>query len=150
MILFCHRHFSQLDTRELHDVLWLRDVVFVVGQQVTSEPEVDGLDPECVHIIGRERGGRVVATARIFLDESPVKVGRIAVHPERQRTGVGSQLMHYVHGVIGKRSAVMSAQDYLREWYGKLGWVVDSDVYMEAEIPHVRLVRPSQQTQSAT
>ncbi len=139
---FSHRPFDKLSLMELHDLLWLRNEVFVFGQKITEESEVDGLDPECVHVIGRLRhDGKVVATARIFIDEVPMKVGRVAVDMKLQRSGVGSQLMRYVHEVIGDRDAVLSAQDYLRGWYESLGWVTDSDVYDEAGIPHVHMHR---------
>ena len=140
---FSHRAFADLTLMELHDLLWLRNEVFVFGQKITEEPEVDGLDPECVHIIGRQRHDkRIVATARLFMDEHPIKVGRVAVGIDLQRSGVGSQLMHYAHEVIGDREAALSAQDYLRAWYEGLGWIVDSDVYGEAGIPHVHMHRP--------
>lgn len=139
---FSHKRFEDLTLMELHDLLWLRNEVFVFGQKITAEPEVDGLDPECVHVIGRLRHDkRVVATARLFMDDDPVKVGRVAVALELQRSGSGTRLMQYVHEVIGQRPAALSAQDYLRKWYTGLGWVVDSDVYSEADIPHVHMHR---------
>lgn len=142
-IAFSHKHFDRLTLMELHDVLWLRNEVFVFYQQITAEAEVDGLDPQCVHVLGREPGGRVVATARLFMDKDPVKVGRVAVHQDMHRGGVGTALMRYVHEVIGGREAALSAQDYLRGWYQRLGWNPQGDVYDEAEIPHVYMVRPA-------
>ncbi len=138
---FFHRRFEELSLLELHDLLWLRNEVFVVGQKITSEAEVDGLDPQCVHVVGVDDDGRTVATARLFMDGSPIKVGRIAVARDLQRTGLGTRLMRYVHEVIGDRDAAMSAQDYLRGWYGSLGWVADTGIYDEAGIPHVHMVR---------
>ncbi len=138
---FSHKPFGDLTLLELHDLLWLRNEVFVVGQQITSEPEVDGLDPLCTHVLGRDANGVMVGTARLFMAVDPIKVGRIAVSRDLQRTGVGTQLMHYVHAVIGDRPAAMSAQQYLQAWYGGLGWIADSGVYDEAGIPHVHMVR---------
>ena len=37
-----HKPFAALTLDELYDLLWLRDVVFVVGQGITAESEVDG------------------------------------------------------------------------------------------------------------
>ncbi len=141
---FYHRSFEDLTLMELHDLMWLRNEVFVFGQKITDEPEVDGLDPQCVHVIGRRiSDGKVIATARIFMNEDPVKVGRVAVDNTLQAGGIGTRLMEHVHQVIGERNAALSAQDYLRRWYTRLGWVADSDVYDEAGIPHVHMVRPS-------
>jgi len=141
-ISFEARPFDDLSVRELYALLQLRDEVFVVGQRITAEPEVDGLDPQCWHVIGRDAAGQVVATARLFLDVDPVKVGRIAVHPSLQRQGVGGQLMAFLHARIGPRSAAMSAQAHLESWYAGHGWRRVGDGYFEANIPHVRMVRP--------
>ena len=138
---FSHKAFADLELRELYDLLALRDRVFVVGQRITAEPEVDGLDPRAVHVLGRDEAGRMVATARLFFDARPVKVGRIAVDQHLQRQGLGSQLMLYVHQVLGDRPAAMSAQAHLEPWYASLGWKREGDLYVEADIPHVRMTR---------
>jgi ElaA protein len=142
-VAFSRRAFDELSLRDLHDLLRLREQVFVVGQRITAEAEIDGHDPECVHVLGRDGAGRIVATARLFLARDPVAVGRIAVHPDLQRRGVGTALMGYVHDLLGARAAGMSAQAHLAPWYGRLGWRVQGAVYDEAGIPHVRMTRPA-------
>lgn len=142
MVTFTHKPFAALTLRELYELLVLRDLVFVVGQKITAEPEVDGHDPECVHVLGRDETGAMVATARLFLGHDPVKVGRVAVRTDRQRTGLGRQLMAHVHDILGDRPGAMSAQAHLGPWYTSLGWQQVGDVYVEAEIPHVKMVRP--------
>lgn len=139
---FTHKPFDALTLHELYELMCLRDDVFVVGQKVTSEPEVDGLDPQCVHVIGRDDGGRIVATARLFVREAPIKVGRVAVARHLQGQGIGSRLMTYVHEVLGERPAAMHAQAHLERWYTRLGWTAVGDVFDEAEIPHRHMVRP--------
>lgn len=136
-----HKPFAQLSLDELYGLLWLRDEVFVVGQGITAESEVDGLDPQCVHIWGEDETGRIVACARLFWHKDPIKVGRVAVHPKLQRSGLGSALMGYVHTVLGQRAAAMSAQAHLEPWYARLGWTRDGAVYDEAGIPHVHMTR---------
>lgn len=141
---FRHVPFDQLSLNDLYQLLWLRDEVFVVGQKITAEPEVDGADPQAVHVLGRlEPGGRVLATARLFFNGETVKVGRVAVHPELQYRGYGTQLMRYVHTAMGGRRGEMSAQAHLQPWYGSLGWQADGPVYTEAELPHIHMVRPA-------
>ena len=140
---FVHRPFDGLSLKELHDILWLRNEVFDFGQKITAEPEMDGLDPECVHVIGSTLAGRVVATARFFPHLDPIKIGRIAVHQDMQRGGHGTALMKYLIQVIGDKPSEMSAQLYLKDWYQSLGWVAEGEVYEEAEIPHIHMVRVS-------
>ncbi|MBM4341772.1 MAG: GNAT family N-acetyltransferase [Deltaproteobacteria bacterium] len=139
---FDHKRFEDLGLRELYAILQLRDEVFVVGQKITAEPEVDGLDPQCVHVMGRNAAGRLVATARLFVDEQPIVVGRVAVAISAQRRGVGTQLMRYVHTVLCDRPARLSAQAHLESWYAALGWIAYGEPYFEANIPHIGMKRP--------
>lgn len=130
--------FDELTTRELYDILHLRDVVFVVGQKITAVPEVDGLDPQCSHVRAF-LDDRLVGTARIFVDESPLVVGRVAVHPDLQRSGVGTEMMRFVGEWLGARPAELHAQAYLEDWYARLGWERFGEPFEEAEIPHVMM-----------
>ena len=138
---FAVKPFHRLTLMELHDLLRLRTDVFVVGQKITVEAEIDGLDPECSHVLGLDAAGEMRATARLFLGADPVKVGRVCVHPSLQRRGAGTLLMEYVHGVLAGRRAAMSAQAHLVPWYARLGWTPVGAIYEEALIPHRRLER---------
>jgi ElaA protein len=140
-LTFSAKPFHRLTLMELHDLLRLRTDVFVVGQRITVEAEIDGRDPECLHVLGLEPTGEMVATARLFVGEDPVKVGRVCVHPALQRRGAGTALMEHVHGLLAGRRAAMSAQAHLVPWYVRLGWTPVGGVYDEAEIPHRRLER---------
>ncbi|MSP92874.1 MAG: GNAT family N-acetyltransferase [Myxococcales bacterium] len=142
-ISFVHRQFDELTLRELYDLLHLRDLVFVVGQRITAECEVDGHDPEYAHVLGRADDGRLVATARVNVAKTPMKVGRVAVHTDLQRAGLGTRLMRYVHDqVMRDAPGEMSAQAHLVPWYASLGWRPQGEVYIEAEIAHRWMVRP--------
>jgi ElaA protein len=139
---FTHKAFADLELRELYDLLALRDRVFVVGQKITAESEIDGQDPECVHVMGRDDDGAIVATARLFLDQQPAIVGRVAVDTHLQRLGLGRQLMAHVHHVLGDRPGAMSAQAHLADWYASMGWQPEGEVFIEAELPHLHMNRP--------
>lgn len=140
-LAFSAKPFHRLTLMELHDLLRLRTDVFVVGQRITVEAEIDGKDPECLHVLGTDPAGDMVATARLFVGADPVKVGRVCVAPPLQRRGAGTALMEYVHGLLAGRRAAMSAQAHLVPWYERLGWRPVGALYDEAEIPHRRLER---------
>lgn len=145
-LTFASKPFGALSVHELHELVRLREEVFVVGQRITAEAEFDGRDPECLHVLGRDADGALVATARLFLDAAPVKVGRICVAPGRQRQGLGSALLQHVHALLDARpgatgAAAMSAQAHLVPWYERLGWTATGPVYDECGIPHRRLER---------
>ena len=131
--------FRDLSLEELYEVMVLRNRVFVVGQKITAEPEVDGLDRECEHaLMWLEE--KLVGTARLFTGEEPVKVGRVAVDTELQRQGLGTALMRGVQRHLGPRRAALHAQAHLEEWYRRLGWKRVGESFEEAEIPHVKMV----------
>ncbi len=133
--------FAALSLGELHDLVRLREEVFVVGQRITAEAEFDGRDPEAHHVLGRDAHGTLLATARLFLSAAPVKVGRICVETRLQRTGLGTALMAFVHQALAGRAAAMSAQAHLQAWYERLGWSAQGPLYDECGIPHRRLTR---------
>ncbi len=141
-LVFACKPFDALSLRELYEILHLRDLVFVVGQKITSEPEVDGADPGFHHLWGRTSEGRVLAPARLDLAGEPARVGRVAVHPDHQRRGLGTRLMHAAHDVLDGRRARLHAQAHLEPWYERLGWRREGAPFVEAEIPHVCMVRP--------
>lgn len=134
------KHFDELSSREIYDILHLRDVVFVVGQKITAVPEVDGLDPQCAHVRAFVDGA-LAGTARIFVDEDPLVVGRVAVRPDLQRSGIGTRMMEFVGEWLDGRPAELHAQAYLEAWYARLGWTRFGDPFEEAEIPHVMMRR---------
>src|SRR5687767_4835025 len=135
------RAFEHLTLAEFHEIVRLREEVFVVGQRITAEAEVDGRDPECVHVLARDAEGRLVATARLFVRREPVAVGRICVLPALQRQGLGTRVMEHVHALLGARPGSMSAQAHLSPWYERLGWLPEGAIYDECGIPHQRFVR---------
>lgn len=135
---FAIKPFAELTLMELYEIMCLRDLVFVVGQKITSEPEVDGRDPDCWHAMLR-RDGKLVGTTRVFAEESPKMVGRVAIHPDLQGGGLGTVMMRHVQAWLGDAHAELHAQAHLERWYGSLGWVRFGDVFEEAEIPHVMM-----------
>lgn len=135
---FSIKNFHDLSLMELHDVFHLRDVVFVVGQKITAVSEIDGEDPKCAHAMLRHNG-TLVGTARLFTQNSPIVIGRVAVHTDYQRHGLGTVLMQGLQAWIGDRSAELHAQAHLEPWYARLGWVRYGEVFEEAEIPHVHM-----------
>ncbi|RDV39761.1 GNAT family N-acetyltransferase [Bradymonadaceae bacterium TMQ3] len=134
--------FEELSKLELYEVMVLRNEVFVVGQKITAEPEVDGLDVDCAHVLLRA-DERLVGTARIFHKTSPMVVGRVAVHPEFQGQGLGTKVMEAVQRYLGERAAELHAQAHLERWYTTLGWERYGEPFVEAEIPHVMMRWPS-------
>ena len=134
--------------RELHACYKLRGEVFVVGQQICSEPDVDEVDPLCHHVMVWF-GDELVGTARLLSidNDKYIKVGRVAISQSHRGRGLGSSMMRAIQAWIGEvpgRQGMMSAQAYLERWYGHLGWFTDGSYYMEAGIKHVEMYLPAE------
>ena len=146
-VVFDWLPFSSLSGREVHDVLQLRQRVFVV-EQTCAFLDADGLDPKCWHGLGRDEAGVLVATARIVPPgvayEEPA-IGRVASAPEVRRTGVGRELMRsaidQVKRLYPGQNIRLGAQRYLEKFYGSFGFEPVGEPYDEDGIPHITMMR---------
>ena len=141
------KRFDQLTTIELHNLLRLRIDVFVVEQECFY-PELDGRDPECLHVLGKDREHGIVAYTRILpagLLYKEVSFGRVAVAQSHRGQGFGHSLLTKTLAAIekqyGKVSIRISAQLYLTNYYQQYGFERQGEGYLEDGIPHVEMLR---------
>lgn len=122
----------------LTECLKIRHKVFVIEQHVPIELEVDGLDPDCWHYLGK-LDEKAVATARVCFPEQDVaKIQRVAVLPACQGKGIGLALMQYIlSDLTGKAAkAKLDSQTHAQKFYEKLGFQKIGAEFMDAGIPH--------------
>ncbi|HEX7081440.1 MAG TPA: GNAT family N-acetyltransferase [Gammaproteobacteria bacterium] len=120
----------------------IRYAVFVDEQGVPESLELDDRDPLCAHVLAYV-GGEAVGTGRLDLDKGG-KIGRVAVTAAARRRGVGSAIMQWLHRraeADGLRSVWCHAQVSAAPFYERLGYRITSDVFLEADIEHVRMER---------
>lgn len=135
--------FEELTTTELHDLLKLRVDVFVV-EQACAYPEIDGKDPLCIHVLGKNKTGEVVATARIApagVIYSEVSIGRVVVVESHRSFGFGKIIMKYAidfcNDELHATSIKIAGQLHLKKFYSDLGFEQISDVYLWDGIEHI-------------
>ncbi len=99
-------------------------------------------EAHCLHLGGFD-GERLVAVLLLQpLDEQTVKMRQVAVHPEFQKLGMGSQLMAYAERFAKERGftqMVAHARGTVLEFYQKAGYTAVGGEFIETTIPH-RLV----------
>ena len=140
------KKFEELIVHELHDLLRLRVDVFVVEQQC-AYAEIDGRDPEAIHILGRSEGGELIAYARILPpDEHGLPhVGRVIISPGHRGQGLARELMLHaldaLSTIYGTRRSGLAAQAHLERFYGGFGYVRQGPDYPWDGIPHVDMLR---------
>lgn len=139
--------FDRLTPRQVHDVLQLRQRVFVVEQRC-AYLDADGLDPQCWHGLGALGDGALVATARLvppgLVSEEPA-IGRVVSSPDHRREGYGRQLMveaiREIRRLYPGQATRIGAQRYLERFYRGLGFLPVGAPYEEDGIPHIHMVR---------
>jgi predicted GNAT family N-acyltransferase len=122
-------------------VLRLRHEVFVIEQAVPVELERDEFDDTATHLAAL-RDGEVVGTLRIVVGGATAKLGRMAVTRLARRSGIGARLMQRAAVTareLGASELVLHAQLTAREFYWRLGYREEGDIFDEAGIPHVAM-----------
>ena len=119
----------------------VRHQVFVEEQQVPPELERDEFDDLAIHLVAL-RGEDVVGTLRIVVSGGHAKIGRMAVLAAERKSGVGTQLMERAAEVargMNVREISLHAQLTAKEFYARLGYREEGDVFEEAGIAHVSM-----------
>lgn len=126
---------------DLSAVFALRHEVFVIGQNVPPELELDELDESCDHAEAR-REGVVVGTGRLL--PSGV-IGRMAVAERHRGLGIGAVVLAALEQRARERghaSVELHAQLHAAGFYDRAGYERVSEVYLEAAIEHVTMRKP--------
>lgn len=125
--------------KELQDCFNIRLEVFVKGQKVSIEEEMDGKDQESEHYLLKV-DGLAVGVARVRFIGRDAKIERVAILESFQNKGLGKQLMCVILDDLKKNRALenvrLGSQTHAIPFYEHLGFMVCSDEYMDAGIPH--------------
>lgn len=120
----------------------IREKVFVEEQGIDRNIEVDKFDDIATHLILYYQG-KPVGTGRFYFDGKDYRLGRIAVLKEFRGKGFGkiitSELINYALKK-GVRKIVIHSQKYLEEFYKTFGFKSVGNVFIEAGIPHIKMV----------
>lgn len=130
------------DTPEkIQDALKIRVAVFVEEQQISKELEFDGLDDECLHFVSYDED-LPIAAGRLRIIDTIGKVQRICVLKEYRGKQIGNEIMHIIHETAKQndvKQLLLHAQESAIPFYEKLGYEITSEVFYEADIPHVEM-----------
>jgi ElaA protein len=143
-LTWTYKHFNKLSATELYAIMQLRNAVFVVEQNCVYQ-DADDKDLKSWHLAGWD-GGKLVAYCRILpagLSYNHPSIGRVVSSPDYRKGGFGRELMQKAVVKTIEEFAdpiiIISAQLYLQKFYESIGFVKDSDTYLEDDIPHIRM-----------
>ncbi|AMQ83363.1 GNAT family N-acetyltransferase [Pseudomonas sp. 22105] len=142
------KHHSDLGLEQLYAILKLRSEVFVVEQRCAYlDPDGQDLDGDTCHLMGWD-GDQLVAYLRLLDPESQggdVVIGRVLTAPAGRGKGLGHEMMEQALKQAQRRwpevPIYLSAQAHLQGYYGRYGFVVAGEEYLEDDIPHIGMRR---------
>jgi predicted GNAT family N-acyltransferase len=127
--------------QEMEAALALRHEVFCREQGVPEYEELDGRDPDGLHLVAIS-GDEVVGTCRLLRVGATVQFSRLAVRADARRQGIATALLSLADEetrALGGRRLVLHAQTYARELYENAGYATRGRAFMEAGIEHVAM-----------
>ena len=134
------KEWAELSTSEIENIFSLRSEVFVVEQDCVYQ-DIDGKDQKAKHVLGKKEND-IVAYARIFKPGDYFKeasFGRAVVKKTERGKGVGDELVLNCLENISEKQIKISAQSYLKGFYGKHGFKAEGKEYLEDGIPHTAM-----------
>lgn len=143
--------FADLQPQALYAILQARSAVFVVEQKCVFQ-DMDGRDPECMHLAAWNQAQQLLAYLRVVppgVAFEEASLGRVLSTSLGRGTGIGKQL--FAHGIahaqtLYPREAIrIGAQQYLENFYASFGFKTVSEMYLEDDIPHVEMLLPPAQ-----
>ena len=113
-----------------------------LGLVVTAEELAD--DRLRQHFVATSRGAVVGSVSLRPLDGDTVQLRQMAVVEERQREGIGAQLLaraeHWARG-HGYRLMVLNARLGAEGFYARYGYRAEGEPFDENTVPHIRMTK---------
>ena len=139
------KHFDELSTHELYEILKTRSEIFVVEQDCVYQ-DLDDKDQDAIHVFCWNDRGRVAGCLRVFMRDEEKKVAQIGrVVTLEHGKGLGGELLRkgveVAESSFDADSIYLEAQKYAIGYYAKEGFKVISDEFLEDGIPHVQMER---------
>jgi ElaA protein len=140
------KHFSDLSTRELYEIIGLRIEVFVVEQNCPYQ-DADRKDHTSFHVMGFDGSHQLVAYSRVLpagISFEETSIGRVCTSAKVRKKKAGKALMEqsllFISQKYGFVPVRIGAQCYLKQFYSGLGFHIASSEYLEDNIPHVEML----------
>jgi len=126
---------------EFNQVMRIREIVFVKGQDVPMNREIDGLDESSKHAVVFYKN-KPIGCARIRFVGKKAKLERIALLKKYRNKGFGKIIMDYLVKYCRSKKVkeiVLYSQCYIKEFYGKCGFKERGKTFMDAGIRHIEM-----------
>ncbi|HJA41725.1 MAG TPA: GNAT family N-acetyltransferase [Firmicutes bacterium] len=140
------KSFDTLTSQELYEILALRSEIFIVEQNVPYQ-DLDGKDLDAIHIFAKDNG-TVVAAIRILkpgVSYPEASFGRVVVKESYRGKKLSSIMiqkgLELMETKWNVKQVRISAQAYLQKYYATFGFEVQSEIYIEDQLPHIEMAK---------
>lgn len=124
---------------EREDAFFVRRKVFVEEQGVPLNLELDPLDKTALHFVVYSAETPIGAGRIREISEGIGKVERVCVLKDYRGKHLGNLVMNALeeHAInVDMKKVTLNAQAYAVPFYEKLGYIITSPEFMDADIPH--------------
>ncbi len=133
------KHFNELTTKELYEILKARAAIFIMEQNIQYQ-DMDDIDYESLHCFYMENN-KITAYLRAFYHNSNkeiVKIGRVLTMEHKKGTGkqLLEQSLHAIKEKMPCKKISMHAQKHATGFYEKFGFKTVSDDFLEEGVVH--------------
>ncbi len=120
------------------ELIEIREEVFVIEQSVPEDLEIDGLDPDCIHVLIHCEN-LTLGTGRMQKDGH---IGRVAVRKAYRGRGYGKEIINKLISrakELNISSVYLGAQLTAEGFYSHLGFSSYGDIFLDAGIRHIMM-----------
>lgn len=147
---------SEMNTIEIYKVenkeilercLRIRNSVFIIEKGVPEEIEIDEYDSMnemCAHFLVRYQNTDAGTVRCLNVSDDTLKIQRFCILREYRNSGLGRAILEYVESQYKKQgfnTIKMDAKYEVFGFYEKCGYRKVSDVFMEANVQHVKMMK---------
>lgn len=128
---------------ERDDAYFVRRKVFVEEQNVPENLEIDEHENEATHFV-MYYDAKPIGAGRIRIIDGFGKIERVCVLSSERNKKAGKLLMEAIEDFARQSEIVktkLNAQTHAEAFYKKLGYETVSDIFMDADIPHVTMIK---------
>lgn len=128
---------------QLEEAFRIRKAVFVKEQGVAEEVELDEFDDIANHVLVYYEN-EPVGTGRVRIVDDMAKLERICVLSTHRKHRLGKAIMKELEAIArekGVAKAKLHGQVQAAPFYEKQGYEIASTVFMEENIPHVKMIK---------
>ena len=136
------KHFHELSTDELYEILKLRQDIFILEQEC-HYADLDGVDKDSLHLLMKEHDV-LIGYLRVQITETAIHFGRVCLAKSARGHGIGKGLIEAVFEFMDNHQLtvpleISSAQRYLEKFYKGFGFISEGEPYDDAGIEHIAM-----------